>query len=405
MTVPCVTYKDTTEGPLPFPVVIPQQRPGSQDRGFMAAYAPCLEYCGIDQHSFLQFIDETNTALQGNKILAGVQVVSFGVGFTPEIITTAVATGVQFGANLANKAHVKHKTNAILEKYNNEFFGPRGLYCMLMKYEPDVRDPTLPRSESRFAKLGSAFGSPISGTSEGVHSLPLDTAPLMYIDERRQHKAMLSGPPPSYEATYSSDSSDGARSPGSQNGKQKMSLKEKSKKAFDSFNDYLDRRARVQYATENPGDIFNTPQNRPFSNRYLDPNHPATNGGLIGLISGGALSPDPETKLRRKMERINEEERRVLDEYHQRIDSVHSQRQSYNETQRQLGYIERDYAPRLATFREERRKLENGGDRHIKDVLYLMIVNKPSDAQLAVATAQLDEGYGYQPVKATFAKS
>lgn len=36
---------------------------------------------------------------------------------------------------------------------------------------------------------------------------------------------------------------------------------------------------------------MNVPLARPFKNRYLDPSHPATNGGLIGLLSGGYLTP------------------------------------------------------------------------------------------------------------------
>lgn len=38
--------------------------------------------------------------------------------------------------------------------------------------------------------------------------------------------------------------------------------------------------------------MLSAPQTRPFSNRYLDPNHPASNGGLLGLVSGGKLTPD-----------------------------------------------------------------------------------------------------------------
>lgn len=95
--------------PLELPVIIPQQRPGSKDRGFMAAYSPYLEACGVDQRTFLHFIDECNTALQGNKYLAGVQVVSFGVGLTPELIVMGVSAAVSAGAYMANKSFVKHK--------------------------------------------------------------------------------------------------------------------------------------------------------------------------------------------------------------------------------------------------------------------------------------------------------
>lgn len=97
------------DGPLPLPIVIPQQRMGSKDRGFMAAYASSLAPCGIDRITFLKFIDDVNTGLQGNKYLAGVQVVAFGVGLTPDIIVMGVSTAVQAGAMIANKAAVRNK--------------------------------------------------------------------------------------------------------------------------------------------------------------------------------------------------------------------------------------------------------------------------------------------------------
>lgn len=99
----------TVDGPLALPVVIPQQHPGSKERGFMAAYAPCLETCDVSQITLLQFIDECNSVIQGNKTLSGVQTVSFGASFTPEMIAMGVATATQAAAYMANKTHVKHK--------------------------------------------------------------------------------------------------------------------------------------------------------------------------------------------------------------------------------------------------------------------------------------------------------
>ena len=43
-------------GRLPLPIVIPQRRPGTKRRGFVRAYAPGLEECGIDQEMFLDFL-------------------------------------------------------------------------------------------------------------------------------------------------------------------------------------------------------------------------------------------------------------------------------------------------------------------------------------------------------------
>ena len=43
-------------GQLPCPVILPQRRPQTKSRGFVRAYAPVLEECGIDQAAFLEFL-------------------------------------------------------------------------------------------------------------------------------------------------------------------------------------------------------------------------------------------------------------------------------------------------------------------------------------------------------------
>lgn len=52
-----------------------------------------------------------------------------------------------------------------------------------------------------------------------------------------------------------------------------------------------------------------------FNNRFLDPNHLATNGRLIGLLSGGSITSDAETRKHKKIARIEKEESRVHEEY------------------------------------------------------------------------------------------
>jgi hypothetical protein len=44
-------------GRLAAPVVLPQKRPRAKVRGFVRAYAPMLAECGIDQATFLEFLD------------------------------------------------------------------------------------------------------------------------------------------------------------------------------------------------------------------------------------------------------------------------------------------------------------------------------------------------------------
>jgi hypothetical protein len=52
----------TVRGRLPCPVIIPQRRPNNKERGFIRAYAPALLECGIDEATFLNFIDSLNQA-------------------------------------------------------------------------------------------------------------------------------------------------------------------------------------------------------------------------------------------------------------------------------------------------------------------------------------------------------
>jgi hypothetical protein len=52
----------TVRGRLPCPVIIPQRRPKDKERGFIRAYAPALLECGIDEATFLNFIDSLNQA-------------------------------------------------------------------------------------------------------------------------------------------------------------------------------------------------------------------------------------------------------------------------------------------------------------------------------------------------------
>lgn len=254
-----------------------------------------------------------------------------------------------------------------MDKHNRELFAPHGLFCMIMKHEPELKEPKNPGRLKQLGSLvsnGSSNGGGkawmrdhVSGSSQGPDGLPTDVAPLVYMDNRSQHKKYLSDSPPDSPGSKGDSAPTGG----------KISTKDKAKNAFDNFNDYLDRRARSKYVTENGNDALSGPAGRGFSNRYLDPNHPAVNGGLIGLISGGVLSPTPEQRAQKKAGRIDSEEKRVLDEYNDRRDRILNERRSQSDKDRELRRLEKDYEPRLEQFRKRRKALE-GGKRSIKSV-------------------------------------
>jgi hypothetical protein len=45
---------------LPHPVFIPQRKPENRGPGWMTAYPPVLDDCGIDEKTFLAFLEDFN---------------------------------------------------------------------------------------------------------------------------------------------------------------------------------------------------------------------------------------------------------------------------------------------------------------------------------------------------------
>lgn len=94
---------------IPYPIVIPQRRPGNKQRGFMKAYAPVLSSHGISQEHFHDFIDALNKATQASKWLAAVQIAAFGASFVPNQISMGVTAAVQIFSAVAAKAQIRWK--------------------------------------------------------------------------------------------------------------------------------------------------------------------------------------------------------------------------------------------------------------------------------------------------------
>jgi hypothetical protein len=53
-------------GKLPMPAILPQRRPESRHRGFVRAYAPVLQDCGIDQGAWIEFLDGFEKSIKAN---------------------------------------------------------------------------------------------------------------------------------------------------------------------------------------------------------------------------------------------------------------------------------------------------------------------------------------------------
>lgn len=242
--------------PLPCPVIIPQRRPRNRTRGFVRAYAPLLGECnGIDQETFLSFLENFYKSSQASSIFGVIQLSAAIAGLAPEPITMAVTTAVQVAARTASEVQSRYRTNDFLNKMNDELFKPAGLYAMIVKYKSDAEvqasgNSLLARfgvaaetvdfnTNQTIAKYnrtlsdesdGSSRGMSerlknirlASGTTKGSVNLPA-AAPLVFPDV---DKAIAKDGPETF--------------------------KDKAKDAQSFLADYMDRRAHLKYVSSVP---------------------------------------------------------------------------------------------------------------------------------------------------------
>ncbi|KAK0880999.1 hypothetical protein LTR87_005120 [Friedmanniomyces endolithicus] len=122
---------------LPLPVIIPQRRPRNKTRGFVRAYAPVLADSDIDQATFLSFLDNLYKSSQASPVFTVIFISATIAGFAPSLIAMAVTTAVQVAAHVGAEVQGRQRTNHFLDKMNDELFKPKGLYAFVMKYKTD----------------------------------------------------------------------------------------------------------------------------------------------------------------------------------------------------------------------------------------------------------------------------
>ncbi|KAI9036234.1 uncharacterized protein KD926_002143 [Aspergillus affinis] len=240
-THPAAYSVPTGHPKLPYPVILPQRQPRSRKRGFIRAYAPVLDNFGIDQAMFIDFLETSNKACEA----AGWRGDQLGIG-----------------TDVAIAAENRRKTNTYFDKINQEMFHPRGLHCLVMTWKPESDSPCVSFDlnsaiSSSMAHAGSGWVSKMkhkykSSDGKTYGNLPFsETAPLMFPD---LHELA-------------------AQSPDAE-----KKLKEvNSRRAFVA--DYLDRRGQAEF--------------HPNHN-----SHPASSGSLMGLVTGGHITSDQIKPMR-----------------------------------------------------------------------------------------------------------
>ncbi|KAK4505224.1 hypothetical protein PRZ48_003187 [Zasmidium cellare] len=266
--------------PLPAAVIIPQRRPGTRTRGFVRAYAPALADSGIDQKAWLEFMDgfHEQTEQQGyfnvTNIAVALSVLSYTISCGPSIIVHLSALAVHTSIEAGRRLYISKKTNTYLDEMNAHYFQPRGLYALIMQYDPSTsQDSWTLDAASLSANAVSHRTNDEHSTTAGfkassgktLESQIPDVCPLIF---------------PDLESATEEEQKNGFR------------------KAIGFARDYYDRRERATFASHNQGSKLNLDQEKPFAGRYADPTK-LEGSGLIGVLTGGAVDPRKRRRERR----------------------------------------------------------------------------------------------------------
>ncbi|KAJ5912298.1 hypothetical protein N7504_001181 [Penicillium tannophilum] len=270
---------------LSAPVVLPQRRPKTRDRGFIRAYAPALADCGIDQTMFIDFLNTAEKACQAAQWLQAINLASIGTIWLPSVTGIAVSIAIQIATDIAIAADGRRKTNSFFDQVNKEFFQPRGLYCLVMTWNPELADaPSTAVDLNSLISQTAGGGSPgtlgrlrhkfKSSDGKGYGNIFPEVAPLVFPDIDQ----VASDP----------------------NAEKKLS---KIKKKGQFVSGYMDKRAQAKFIAKNPDSHLIQGPKPTFTSRYADPNHPASSGDPVALITGGKFSMEKLQRLKAEQSR------------------------------------------------------------------------------------------------------
>lgn len=295
---PPPAYSLTAPAParrLELPVVLTQRRPKARARGFVRAYAPILEDVGIDEPTFLDFVDQLNKATLPSPWIQAINLAALAVQHVPEPVSIAVGIACKTVADAASETHSRTKTNSFLDKVNEEFFKPRGLVALLMTWKPS--DPSLTTNVdfnldstiTSAAASSSTQGGP-SSFSLGKLSRRMQSSSGATTFEFPQTAPLIFPALDDLAASTAGDSEAEAR-------------KQSAVSRGGSFvADYMDRRAVAKWAGDNPeSGMANAVPKPEFKSRYADPTHPASSGDLLALVTGGKVSRTSLGETRRSL--------------------------------------------------------------------------------------------------------
>ncbi|KAK7429181.1 hypothetical protein QQZ08_004396 [Neonectria magnoliae] len=274
---------------LTLPVILVQRRPKTRTRGFVPGYAPILADVGIDQETFLDFINTFNKALEPNPYLYALNLAGFVDVAFPDPMMMLLGVGIDIATDAAMEAQSRFRSNKFLDRVNEELFIPRGLVCLVVTWKPDVDDDefitevdfdgkaTKPRPETSLVQVVREVITKKISSEEGMRSIQEQTDRMMKPYSSAFH---WEEPAPLIFPALDKTGSD-------QNKVGDEKKKNTADRAEKWLDEYMDRRAQAKWIEKNPDVPMTSLLPKPeFRSRYADPNHPASSGDIVAFVTG-----------------------------------------------------------------------------------------------------------------------
>ncbi|PSS15198.1 hypothetical protein M430DRAFT_20504 [Amorphotheca resinae ATCC 22711] len=139
---------------LPAPIIIPQQRSEGGKRAWTRAYAPSLLGCGIDQDTFLDFLDSYNQVTKNSPYLGVVNLPALWARPTPSMTQTSVSRAIPMAVSLAKTLQSEEQSN-YLRHANDELFVLHGLFALVVTFNHSRNSQTYTVDISQPSSTGS----------------------------------------------------------------------------------------------------------------------------------------------------------------------------------------------------------------------------------------------------------
>ncbi|KAF4909287.1 hypothetical protein CGCVW01_v012017 [Colletotrichum viniferum] len=277
---------DTKSG-ITMPVVLPQRRPKTRVRGFVRAYAPVLATAGIDEEAFLDFIDTLNKSLVPNPYLYAINLAGLADIITPDPALTAFGILLGIAVEGVMEGQSRFKSNKFLDRMNAEFFRPRGLMCFVATWRHDDVSGKVPvdfecKTAGESPSVEFSKSDKVSLEAGSSEKEKLGRIKKLLGERLRSHDHTLDWSEPApllFPAASELILAQGRDGQKKKNGLDRAEI---------WFDDYMDKRAQVEWVNENPElSAANALPKAGFKSRYADPTHPAASGDVVALVTGG----------------------------------------------------------------------------------------------------------------------